>query len=183
MKLSINLLPPQPEVESARAKKKTVILFSGLLLIIFLLANFGIFGFYLLLTKNTADTLAAIKREEARITALAPTEKLYRALSAKLSFLAGLWQKKIKAEEAVEFAQALLKVPEVTLVKVSLKQDGLTTLGLKTVDSEGLERFLDGVVEKEKSGEIKGIKVISTNRNEDGGYDLSVSFEFLGTKK
>lgn len=182
MKLSINLLPPQPEVESARAKKKTVILFSGLLLIIFLLANFGIFGFYLLLTKNTADTLAAIKREEARITALAPTEKLYRALSAKLSFLAGLWQKKIKAEEAVEFAQALL-IPEVTLLKVSLKQDGLTTLSLKTVNSEGLERFLDGVVEKEKSGEIKGIKVISTDRNEDGGYDLSVSFEFLGTKK
>lgn len=182
MKLAINLLPPEPEIEALKKKKDKVLKASGLLLVVFLLVNLGIFGFYWFLTRNTAQTLAAIKREEATISSQQPTEKLYRALSAKLSFLAGLWQKEIAAEEAVEFAQALL-IPEVTLVKVSLKQDGLTTLGLKTVDSEGLEKFLDGVVEKEKSGEIKGIKVISTNRNEDGGYDLSVSFEFLGTKK
>lgn len=181
MKLAINLLPPEPEIEALKKKKNKVFKASGLLLVVFLLVNLGIFGFYWFLTKNTADTLAAIKREETRITSLAPTEKLYRALSSKLSFLAGLWQKEIAAEETVEFAQAVL-IPEVTLVKISLKQDGLTTLTLAITNSEGLEKFLNGVVEKEKSGEIKDIKVTSTERDKDGGYNLSVSFKFLGSK-
>ncbi|MBI5465096.1 hypothetical protein HY946_00605 [Candidatus Gottesmanbacteria bacterium] len=181
MKISINLLPPEPGTEALKKKKNRILKASGLLLVVFLLVNLGIFGFYWFLTKNTADTLAAIKREEEIITTIAPTERLYRALDAKLSFLSSLWQKKITAEEVVDFTQTLL-VPKVTLTKISLKQDGLTTLSLNVPDSEVLENFLNGVAEKEKSGVIKNIKVISTDKNKDGGYDISVNYEFLGTR-
>ena len=181
MKLSINLLPPKPEVEALQAKKKAVVKISTALLLIFLVVNLVIFGFYWFLTKNTADTLAAIKREEAKITSLAPTEKLYRALSAKLSYFSSLWQKKTNPKEVVDFAQTLL-VEKVTLAKISLRQDGLTTLNFIVADSDALENFLSKTMEKEKSGQIKDAKVISTNRNQEGGYDLSISFKFLGAK-
>ena len=180
MKISINLLPPTPEVEILEKKKRTVFLLSALILIVFLFLTLAIFGFYWFLTKNTASTLEAIKGEEAKITSLASQEKLYRALLSKLSYLASLWQEKIKAKELVEFTQALL-VPEVTLTKISFNQD-VAALSLTASNSEGLENFLNGVVEKEKNGKIKDIKIISTNRNKDGRFDFSLSFKFLNTR-
>lgn len=178
MKLAINLLPPEPEIEGIKARKRMVTMVSGVLLLVFLIANLAIFGFYWFLNKNTAATLAAIKREEAKIISFAPTERLYRSLTAKLSFLSNLWQKKAGPEEAIDFAQALL-VPKVTLTRLSFGADGLTTLSLKTTDSDGLENFLNGVSEKEKTGQIKDIKITSTNRDKDGGYNFSLSFKFL----
>lgn len=181
MKSAINLLPPQPEAPAGQTKQKKIVRASGLLLAVFLIINLLIFGFSLLLIKNTADTRGAVKREEERIASFAPTEKLYRALSAKLSFLTQTWQKKIKPEEVVNFSQALL-IPELKLEKISLKQDGLTVLSLKATNSDILENFLNGLNQPEKSRPINNLKVVSTEREKEGGYKFDLSFVFKGEK-
>lgn len=175
MKISINLLSPEPEQEALKKKKKSLLVLSETFLVIFLVVNLIIFGFSWLMNKNTADTLTAIKQEEEKIKSLAETEKTYRNLADKLAFLSTIWQKKIKAEEALNFSQTLL-VPQVSLTKVLLKSKGAMTLALTTDNSDGLEKFLDKLKEEEKSARIKEVKIVSTARNEKDGYDFNLTF-------
>lgn len=181
MKPEINLLPPEPEKQILKAKQKTVIYYTAIFLVIFLIINLAIFGFYWFLTKSTENTLAAIKTEETNINSLAPREKAYRFLSAKLVFLSSVWKKEAKPVELIDFSQTLL-LPGVVLEKISSGDGGFTTLTLKMADSDSLENFLNGVVEKGKSGKIKNIKVASTERKEDGHYNVSLDFIFLSQK-
>lgn len=178
MKLAINLLPPEPEAELKRAQQKKVVSLSVLVLALFLLINLFIFGYYLFLTKSTADTLAATKREEAKMTALSPVEGIYRSTGAKLLFLATIWQKKVKPEDALNFSQSLL-TPQVAMTRIAFKQGGLTTLTLVAADSGKLEEFLNKVAEEEKKGKIKDSELVSSSKNKDGGYDFFLSFKFL----
>lgn len=178
----INLLPPEPKLEEKRVKKRTATRICVVLLVGFLLVNLTIFGLYWILTKKTADTLAAIKHEETKISALVELERLYRDLSAKLSFLGGIWQKEIAAQGAVDFAQALT-IPEVTLIKILFKEDGSTTLVLSATNSDGLEKFLEGVTQREESGQIEDVKLASTIRTQEGGYNFNLSFKYLGPTK
>lgn len=181
MKISINLLPVEPEVEVRKLQQKKVIFASEIVLVSFLVLNLVLFGFYWFLNKSTADTLASIKAEETKISSLQPQEKLYRALTAKLFFLASLWQKKVWPEEIINFSQNLV-IPEVSLAKITVKQDGMTTLALNAKNSDGLENFLNVVAEKDKTGQIKLVKILSTERNKENGYDFVLSFKFVGVK-
>ncbi len=171
MKLAINLLPPDLESEALGKKRGKIVFVSEILLIVILLINVGVFGFYFYLTKSTADTIAAVKREETKITSLAPVEKLYRALSTKISFLNILWQKKFKPEDVVEFSQKLL-IPKTTLSKISLTKDGNTSLAFVVEDSDTLELFLNGVLVKEKNGEIASVQVVAPSRTKEGNYSF-----------
>ncbi len=178
MKLSINLLPPEPEAEKERARKKTIITGSIIVLVIFLIINLLIFGYYLYLTKNTADTLTATKAEENKVTSLAPLEKVYRSLGAKLSFLATAWLNPVRPEDALNFSQGLLS-PQVTLERINFKQGGVTMLTLTAAGSGNLEEFLNKVSQAEKNGQIKDVRLNSSDRNKEGGYDYILSFKFL----
>lgn len=183
MKLSLNLLPPKPEEETSTKTKKSVVSLTVLVLVIFLLINFGIFGFYWFVIKNTADTLQEIKRREEAIKTFAPKENLYRQFLAKTEFISDLWQKKAKVEEVIKFSQNLL-IPGVTLTKLSLKEESLATLNLSVINSDTLENLLSVVSEKQERGEIKDLKALSTERSKEtnAGYNFVLSFKFLGEK-
>lgn len=178
MKLSINLLPPEPEKQVLKLKQQRVIFYSILILIVFLIINLGIFGFYWLLVRNTAATMAAIENEETQIASLAETEKLYRNLGAKLSFLVSIWQKEIAAEEMIGFSQTL-PVADTSISKISFNQEEFMTVGFQAKNSTALENLLDGIVDRAKEGKIKEVKVVSTDRDKDGLFNVSLKFKFL----
>jgi hypothetical protein len=178
MKRYINLLPPEPEKAALRGKQRQYLLISEIILVVFVIFNLGLFAIYGFLVKSTADTKEAIAAEEQKITALAPTEKLYRALAAKLTFLSTALEKKVAVEDAIEFSRTLI-IPQVNLNKINFRQDGITTLSLVVADSSVLENFLRGVMDQEAQGRIKNTKLASTSRNKDGGYDLVLTFQFI----
>lgn len=178
MKISINLLPPQPEVENLKTRRRTALFWSSLLLLGFLIFNLAIFGFYLFLTKNTAETKASVKQEEEKLVSLAENENLYRSLAAKLGFLLNLWQKKVQAQDLVNFSQTLV-TSGTTIERIGFKQTGLVNLAVTVDSSANLEQFLDNLKSKEKSGNLKSLKLNSTAKNDKGGYDLVLNFEFL----
>jgi len=181
MKIFVNLLPEEPGAEERKAREKKVIFISEIVVAIFLFFNLVLFGFYLFITKSSADARAAIKQEKEQISSAQEKEKLYRALFTKLTFLATLWEKKVKPEEIINFSQSLL-VPEVSMKKISVEEDGTATVSLSSKNSDGLENFLNKVTEKEKIGQVKTVKVVSTEKNKEGGYDFVLSFKFKANK-
>lgn len=181
MKVSINLLPPEPAKEVLKGKQRSVFLLTCAFLAAFLFINLAIFGLYWFLNFSTARTLQAIKREEETIVSLTPREHLYHALTDKISFLAAVWQKKVKSEQVVDFSQGLL-VPGAMMNKFSLQNERSTSLAINAQDSDSLENFLNVVEERIDSGKIKNGKIMSTVRTEKGGYNTNIIFSFWGEK-
>ena len=181
MKTSINLFEREPENQGEKERKKKILQLSEFLILLFLLFNLIIFGFYWFLVKNTADTREAIKKEEEKIISLAPTENLYRALMAKISLLGTIWQNPLKPEDILKFSESLSS-ERVIINTVSFTKEGLTTMKIKVSDSQVLEDFVNLLAKKEKNGLIKNIVINGTQMNEKKEYNFTLTFKFLEFK-
>lgn len=181
MKTSINLFEREPENKEEKERKKKILQLSEFMIFLFILFNLIIFGFYWFLVKNTADTREAIKKEEEKIVSLAPTEKLYRNLIAKISLLGTVWQKPLAPEDVLKFSESLISA-KVSISNVSFTKDGLTTMKVKVSDSQALEDFVNLLAEKEKNGLIKNVIVNGTQMSEKKEYSFTLTFKFLEFK-
>ncbi len=181
MKTSVNLFEREPENQEENKRKKKILQLSEFLILLFLLFNLIIFGFYWFLVKNTADTREAIKKEEEKIISLAPTENLYRNLMAKISLLGTIWQKPLAPEDVLKFSESLIS-ERVAIDSVSFTKEGLTTMKARVSDSQALEDFVNLLAEKEKNGLIKNIVVKGTQMTEKKEYGFTLIFNFLKFK-
>lgn len=164
MKETINFLPQSPEKKTETQKRRMIRLGSLVVLAVFLIFNLTLFGFYFFLRKSAGDALANISRQEEIITNLSSTENLYRQLKQKLSFLAVIWREPSKVNSGLAFVKGFMG-PEANLEKMNFNQDGLIILNLSSLDSSGMESFLNKGHQAEQDGKIKDLKIDSVNKN------------------
>lgn len=164
MKDAINFLPQKPEKKAETQRIKVIRLGSIIILIVFFIFNLGLFGFYFFLKKNTGDALANISRQEEIITNLSSTENLYRQLKQKLSFLTTIWLEPLKVSSGLAFVNGFMG-PEANLEKMNFNQDGSIVLSLSSLDSGGMESFLNKGHQAEQDGKIKELKIDSVNKS------------------
>lgn len=185
MKNSVNFFPQEPQRKmNARGRKMTRGLSLGIL-IIFLIFNLVLFGFYFFLNKNTSDTLLEINRQEAVIQNLSSTENLYLRLKQKLTFLMTLWAEPQRINTALNFVNEFID-SSASLEKMNFKQGGSVTLNLISFNSSELELFLGKAKQAEKEGKFKELRIDSANKDSNASssaYEFILSFKLLESTK
>lgn len=183
MKDSLNFLPQKSEKKTDPQRMRIIRWGSFTLLSVFLIFNLILFGLYFFLGKNTGDTLIAISRQEAIIADLSETETAYRQLKQKLSFLTAIWREPQRVNAGLIFVNAFMG-PEASLEKMNFNQDGLIVLNLFSLDSLGIESFLNKSQQAQQDGKMMELKMNSVNRDSGDkklGYKFILNFK-LGEK-
>lgn len=185
MKNDVNFFPHEPGRKINDGQKKITRRLSLGILIIFLIFNLLLFGFYFFLTKNTSDTLLLIDRQKEAIQNLSVTENLYLQLKQKLTFLTTIWAEPERIKTALNFVNGFLD-SSAALRKMSFKQDGAVTLDLTSLNSSELELFLAKARQAEKDGKFKELRIDSANKNSEASssaYEFILSFKLLELTK
>lgn len=183
MKDSINFFPQEAKVKKETQSRKIIRLGSLAALGVFLVFNLLLFGLYFLEKKETGDALLKIDRQEKIIKSLAQTEELYNQLKQKLSFLTNIWRDPSKVNAGLVFVNGFMG-PEASLEKMNFDQDGLIALDLFSLDSSGMELFLNRSHREEQGGKIKELKIDSVKKDSSDkklGYKFILNFK-LGEK-
>lgn len=179
MKTSINLLTVRPGKEKTKERKKMVAVSSIILIIIFLIFNLVLFGTYFFLRGKAEQTLLSLKEQESLVLASQPLVESYSNFAQKLVFLSQIWAEQPKMGENLIYIRELVD-KDGQIERVFIDKIGQVELSLSLAGSSELETFLAKLKEEAKKNSLAGIKIISTQRNEDtnDAYRLVVTFKF-----
>ncbi len=175
-KKDINLIKKRGRRLGLRGKIRLINLAGVFSLLVYFSVLLTLFFYSNMIKKQEANLLAIKESREKKIKDLVQIESLQQDVKVRLSALTEVFPQQVDLKEILDYFEGIL--PEgLRFDSISLSEEGDVSLNVKTQDSLVLEEIEKKIFSQEAGGELESAKLTSISRDEEGGYNISLSFK------
>lgn len=160
--------------------------YTGIGLVIFLLATAAIFGYYFFITQQLTKLKDTTKRQQDILATYATTATQFQTVRSRLNLISQIMSKRQGKWDIIDYLYSIL--PTNSIIEYISLSDSASSLAVtyKSTDIQSFQTLLASL-EAESAKRTTGFKLdfSGLNRNASGNYDTSVTITLssAGTAK